>query len=52
MRALLEVHIAGLAAERATEEDLARLRDGPRTDDSGEAGDVERQRATTSSSTG
>ena len=27
VRALLEVHIAGVAAERATREDLARLRD-------------------------
>ena len=27
VRALLEVHIAGIAAERATEEDVAQLRD-------------------------
>ena len=41
VRALLEVHIAGVAAERATEEDVARLRDGARADVTDEAGDVE-----------
>lgn len=40
VRALLEVHIAGVAAERATDEDIARLRDVHRSMQR-DAGDVE-----------
>lgn len=40
VRALLEVHIAGVAAERATDEDIARLRDVHQRMQQ-EAGDVE-----------
>jgi GntR family transcriptional repressor for pyruvate dehydrogenase complex len=40
VRALLEVHIAGVAAERATEEDIAQLRDVHQRMEQ-EAGDVE-----------